>query len=173
MNLDLSHYKVSPFVLVFLKDYDDKILFLKRSPNKEIFPGKISGIGGKVEPGESIKNAARREFEEETGLRIDKLLLKGTYLNVVADKGYINISNIFLATRYFGDLKINSDEGKLFWADPHQIVNNPDLVNHVKHYLLQATTEESDFYSGIGVVNNWKLVQYTDNRGHFQSRKPR
>jgi len=32
--------------------------------------GKVGGIGGKVEPGESVAAAAIREMEEETGVRV-------------------------------------------------------------------------------------------------------
>lgn len=33
--------------------------------------GRVVGIGGKVEPGETVPAAAVREIEEETGLRVD------------------------------------------------------------------------------------------------------
>jgi 8-oxo-dGTP diphosphatase len=32
--------------------------------------GKYTGFGGKVEPGETVKQAARREMQEETGVRL-------------------------------------------------------------------------------------------------------
>ncbi len=35
--------------------------------------GKYNGVGGKVEPGESIENAARREAEEEIGVLVGEL----------------------------------------------------------------------------------------------------
>lgn len=171
MNINLSDYKISPFVLVFLKDYEGKVLFLKRSLSKQIYPGKISGIGGKIEPQESLESAARREFREETGLRIDKLFIKGTFFGIVTDKNYINVSYIVLATRYFGELKKKSTEGELFWEYPKIVANNPILVTHISKYLLQVTDEESDFYSGTGIVTDWQLIQYNDNRLHFQDRK--
>lgn len=34
----------------------------------------LSGIGGKVEPGESFQEAMRREFREETGVDVDRLV---------------------------------------------------------------------------------------------------
>lgn len=33
--------------------------------------GRVVGVGGKVEPGESVREGAVREVREETGLRID------------------------------------------------------------------------------------------------------
>src|SRR3546814_17552592 len=33
--------------------------------------GRVVGIGGKIEPGETVRAGAVREIEEETGLRVD------------------------------------------------------------------------------------------------------
>ena len=38
--------------------------------------GKITGIGGKIEPGESIRNAAVRELHEEAGLAAEPEALR-------------------------------------------------------------------------------------------------
>lgn len=35
--------------------------------------GKWNGVGGKLEPGESVEDAARREAEEEIGVRVGSL----------------------------------------------------------------------------------------------------
>ena len=45
----------------------DYYLFLKRNPNKRIDPGKLNGVGGRLEPGEDYFAAAIRETKEETG----------------------------------------------------------------------------------------------------------
>ena len=44
---------------------------LIRKLNSEWQRGKLNGIGGKVEPGESPYVAMVREFEEETGARVE------------------------------------------------------------------------------------------------------
>ena len=79
MNLDLSQHKVSPLVMVFLKN-GQKILTLKRAAHKQIFPNKLSGFGGKIEPGEDIFTAVHREFTEETGLTITDLKFRGNFI---------------------------------------------------------------------------------------------
>lgn len=47
---------------------NDKLLLLKRAPDKKVDPNMYAGIGGKVEPHESFYDALLREIEEETGL---------------------------------------------------------------------------------------------------------
>ena len=45
----------------------DDYLFLERGMQKHVNPGKLNGVGGRVEKGEDYVSAAIREIEEETG----------------------------------------------------------------------------------------------------------
>lgn len=60
-------------------------------------------IGGAVEPGESLREAAKREVEEETGLDLDALALKGPMWRRVAtfpfDGTLIRSEELFFAYR--------------------------------------------------------------------------
>ena len=47
-----------------------------KKPN-DIHEGKWNGLGGKLEPGETPEECARREIFEESGLRVNQLTLKG------------------------------------------------------------------------------------------------
>lgn len=71
---DKSRYKFIPRVLIFLTR-GDEILLMKRAPDRKVFPNLYNGIGGHVEKGESVLAAARREVEEESGLRPEDLWL--------------------------------------------------------------------------------------------------
>lgn len=51
---------------LFAPDRARVLLIRKRRPAWQA--GKLNGIGGKVEPGEPLAEAAAREFREETGL---------------------------------------------------------------------------------------------------------
>ena len=48
-----------------------------RTPVCPIPPGKLDGFGGKVEPGETIEQAALRELEEEACLQATALIKRG------------------------------------------------------------------------------------------------
>ena len=49
---------------------DGKVLLLKRPDACHSFPGMWSLVAGKIEPGETPEQAARREIAEETGLEV-------------------------------------------------------------------------------------------------------
>lgn len=49
----------------------DRFLLVQRAANDDIFPNKWQNPGGKVELGERLEEAARRELQEETGLEVD------------------------------------------------------------------------------------------------------
>ena len=60
------HYKA---VLVMFRNHTGKIYIQKRSKSKELYPGLWTcSAAGFVQAGESVEEAALREFEEEIGI---------------------------------------------------------------------------------------------------------
>jgi 8-oxo-dGTP diphosphatase len=66
--LDKSRYQFVPRVLIFLTRGED-VLLIKGAPTKRVWANLYNGLGGHVERGESVWAAARREVEEESGLK--------------------------------------------------------------------------------------------------------
>lgn len=67
-------------VLVFNKD--EALLLQKRSMNKDVAPGKWdTSVGGHVNAGETIKEAVRREMEEELGMTSCDLKFLYSYIH--------------------------------------------------------------------------------------------
>jgi len=160
---------VSPLTLSFLVD-GDNILTLHRSKNKSVYPGKISGFGGKVEPGEDLFESASREFKEETGLEMINPVLKGTFLRVL-EEDYLNFIYIFLITKFKGELRdAVTDEGTIAWRKVKDFASHEDTVDHIKKYILQIADPKADFYSGVGYYKNNSLIEYADNSAHFKNR---
>ncbi len=65
--IDDTRYKVIPRVLLFIFNAD-QVLLIKGSDTKKTWPGLYNGLGGHVEKGESVLEAAKRELEEESGI---------------------------------------------------------------------------------------------------------
>jgi len=165
--IDRSAYKVSPLTMIFPVD-GTRILTLKRNEDKKIYPGKISGFGGKVEPGEDLTTSARREFLEEAGLTAKRMELRGTFIRIL-DNGYINELYIFVASGFTGQPKEITDEGTIAWRTVDGFLSHPDVVDHIPNYLTQVL-EGKDFYCGFAEYADGKMTSYTDNRAHFAER---
>ncbi len=76
---------------VFVMHRDGSVLLMQRDWSKPMYPGCWeSGAGGSVVKGESFLDGARRELQEETGLKAEEL--EQIYEVVTADtiyKGYV------------------------------------------------------------------------------------
>jgi 8-oxo-dGTP diphosphatase len=81
--------------------------------------GKITGFGGKIEPGETPSVAAIRELEEETGLSValDDLLPAGQLCFVFPSRpAWSQLVHVFLAWRWEG-MPAESREMRPAWYD--------------------------------------------------------
>uniref|UniRef100_UPI0037E71439 oxidized purine nucleoside triphosphate hydrolase isoform X1 n=2 Tax=Semicossyphus pulcher TaxID=241346 RepID=UPI0037E71439 len=78
--------------------------------------GKWNGFGGKVQPGESIEDGARRELEEESGLTVDSLRKIGNIkFEFVGETELLDV-HVFRADDYNGE-PTESEEMRPQWFE--------------------------------------------------------
>lgn len=74
-------------VAIFILDNKNKLLIVKRSPEKRSFPNRYDlAACGNVRAGENYEDAAKRETKEELGIEIDLVFLKKIF-NEFKEKG--------------------------------------------------------------------------------------
>jgi 8-oxo-dGTP diphosphatase len=113
-----NKYQIIPRVLVFATR-GGKLLLIKGAVTKRVWPDLYNGIGGHIEPGEHVLQAAHREFLEETGL-----LLKEPHLCAVVTIDTQQAAGIgmFVFRGRVGEGEPHlSQEGTLVWVDPKNI----------------------------------------------------
>src|SRR5690554_8185938 len=71
-----GRWLVIPRTLCFITHGDD-VLLLKRGLHKRVYPGRYNGVGGHIERDEDPLTSAIREMQEETGLTVEDVRLRG------------------------------------------------------------------------------------------------
>jgi 8-oxo-dGTP diphosphatase len=139
--LSNNRYQVVPRTLCFVIHGDD-VLLLRGAPDKPIWPNKYNGVGGHIEAGEDVYSAARREIEEETGLAVHDLCLRGT-INIPVDEASNTgiLVFVFSATSATRDAR-PSKEGALEWV-PRNRVTDFDLVEDLPIILPRVLAMEA------------------------------
>lgn len=150
----LDRYSIIPRVLIFVFNNQDQVLLLKGAKTKKIWPGLWNGIGGHIEPGESVINAAHRELYEETNLIAEKMQFCGQVNINTGFKPGIGFF-VFSVKNYVGELR-ESEEGIISWFDKDEICNLP-LVEDLSILIPKV--------AGIKPTDNpfWGIYSYDSN----------
>lgn len=127
-----GRWLVIPRTLCFVMN-DGDVLLMKRAPHKRVFPNQYNGLGGHIERDEDPLNSVIREVEEETGLEIYDVRLRGVYNIDAGDETGIMLL-IFTAETDDREIKVESDEGTLHWT-PLATATTLDLVEDLPEIL--------------------------------------
>lgn len=136
---------------------DNKVLLLQK-PKR----GWWVAPGGKMEPGESIKESCIREFREETGIRLKNPNIKGIFTFIMKDGDKVLsewMMFTFYATEADGVNWDESDEGKLAWH-PIDETNELPMAEGDHHILEHMIHGNSIIYGTFTYTPDFKLIQY-------------
>jgi 8-oxo-dGTP diphosphatase len=112
---------------------EDRVLMISRDarPDDDHF-GKVNGLGGKLEEDESAVAGLRREIQEEAGLTLTSLHLRGTITwSNFGPKREQWLAFVFLADGWTGTPPPSNEEGTLLWVPRRRLlaacgVTDPD-----------------------------------------------
>jgi len=130
-----------PRVLCFITHGDD-VLLLRGAPDKRLWANRYNGIGGHVEPGEDVYSAARREIQEEAGIPITELRLRGI-ITVAPERDEPGVLLfVFTAQALSRDVRASA-EGQPVWVARDQI-GTLDVVEDVPVVMKWALEMKPD-----------------------------
>lgn len=137
---------------------NDKILMLHRTKKEnDVHKNKWVGLGGKVENGESPEECIIREVFEESGLKINKPVLKGVMTFPNFSKGEDWYVFLYKAYDFSGEL-IESAEGDLSWIDKSKLM---DLNMWEGDKLFMQWMEQYNTFSAKLIYKDGTLMDYS------------
>lgn len=140
---------------VLLKD--DQLLLLQK-PRR----GWWVAPGGKMEPGESVKDACVREFREETGIYIKNPKIKGIFTFIMKENDQVQsewMMFTFLADDFDGQSVGESEEGILEWQSIDNLKNLPMAEGdyHILDYMIHGN---GLIYGTFTYTPDFELLSY-------------
>ena len=148
-----ERFKLIPAVWIFLKK-DNKVLFLFRQ-NTGWEDGKFGLPAGHVDGNETIIQAAIRETQEESSVKVNKDDLRVIHvLHKRNANGAESIDFFLETTKWEGIPRVNEPEkcGKAEWFDLNDLPKN--IVGCVGHVIEQINKKV--FYSEYGWEGEWQ-----------------
>ncbi|MFO7447700.1 MAG: 8-oxo-dGTP diphosphatase [Ignavibacteriaceae bacterium] len=144
--------------LCYIKDkINNKTLMLHRiKKQNDIHKGKWSGLGGKMDAGESPEDCIIREVKEECGLTIKNPKLKGLITEPFFDGLEDWYVFVFTAEEFTGELT-DTNEGVLEWIPDDKLF---DLNLWEGDRIFMEWTLQDKIFSAKFIYENGKLLNH-------------
>lgn len=137
---------------------DGRTLMLHRTKKvNDIHQGKWNGLGGKLEPGETPEECARREIREESGLQATNLKLKGFLTFPEFALGEDWYAFVFVVDQFEGQL-IDSSEGQLEWIEDERLLDL-ELWEGDRYFL--EWLDQAGFFSAKFIYQDGRYIEHS------------
>jgi len=139
-----------------------RVLLIHRNKRPDdIHYGKYNGLGGRVEPTESVAAGMRREINEESGLLADEIVLRGTISWPGFGKnGEAWFGFIFRVDRWSGIPHEGNHEGTLEWVNLDRLYDLP-LWESDRLWLPMVFDRRPTMFHGIMPFHNGRMVSWS------------
>ncbi len=142
--------------LCYVRRLDQTLMIHRIKKANDMHQGKWNGLGGKLEPGETPEECAIREIQEEAGLRVKSLVLKGmiTFPGFANDEDWYTF--LFVVDEFEGEL-IESPEGYLEWIPNDRLL---DLNLWEGDRIFLKWLDRPGFFSAKFEYQDGKLIRH-------------
>lgn len=149
--------KLATLCYVTDKKNNSTLMIYRNKKKNDYHEGKWNGLGGKFEPGESPEECAIREIEEESGLKVKNVTMKGFITFPLFDGKDDWYVFLFTSDEFEGE-QIDSPEGKLEWI-PNEKLTEINLWEGDKIFIPWLFEEK--FFSAKFNYENGKFVDHS------------
>ena len=148
--------KLATLCYVTNKKTDSTLMIHRVKKENDYHEGKWNGLGGKFEQGESPEECAIREIEEECGLKVKSVKMKGFITFPLFDGKEDWYVFLFTADEFVGKL-IDSPEGNLAWIK-NDVLTELNLWDGDKVFIPWLFKER--FFSAKFIYENRMYINH-------------
>jgi 8-oxo-dGTP diphosphatase len=149
---------------ILSKDKTQVLLIHRNKRLDDNHYGKYNGLGGRLEPAESVAAGMRREILEEAGLVVDTMLLRGTISwTGFGNQGENWFGFIFRIDAWHGEAHAGNHEGVLTWVDRTEMLSLPMWPSD-KLFLPMVFDDDPRIFHGAMPFHNGQMVSWDYER---------
>ncbi|MBV9710993.1 MAG: 8-oxo-dGTP diphosphatase [Ktedonobacteraceae bacterium] len=126
--------------------------------------GKYNGLGGRLEANEDVVSGMRREIREESGLVVERMVLRGT----ISWPGFGKNDEdwfgfIFRIGSWHGEASTGNHEGTLEWV-PLTSLSTLSLWPSDRHFLPMVFDDDPRSFHGYMPYHDGEMVSWSYER---------
>ena len=145
-------------------DQEQVLLIHRQGRKNDQHLGKFNGLGGKMEPGESVSQCMKREIHEEAGISCTAMSLRGTInWTDFGPQGEDWLGFIFLIHTFSGTPNKVNAEGKLEWH-PIKDLGRLPMWPGDRHFLPLIFDEDPRIFHGVMPYKDGQPVRWDFQR---------